>query len=35
MTVCALAHALVHADPIIVVFVPGVEYGFLCVYKVI
>ena len=22
-----------HADPIIVVFVPGVEYGFLCVYS--
>ena len=22
------------ADPIILVFVPGVEYGFLCVYKV-
>ena len=27
-------HAPMHADPIIVVFVPGVAYGFLCVYNV-
>ena len=39
---CAYMHACAacvcvqaHADPIMLVFVPGVEYGFLCVYNVI
>ena len=32
--VCVLVHVCVRADPIILVFVPGVEYGFLCVYNV-
>ena len=27
---CVCVRACVHADPIIVAFVPGVEYGFLC-----
>ena len=32
--VCVQARARAHADPVIVVFVPGVEYGFICVYSV-
>ena len=28
------AHMRAHTDPIIVVFVPCVKYGFLCVYNV-
>ena len=43
--VCVCVHACVHVcvcvrvcvwctDPIILVFVPGVEYGYLCVYNV-
>ena len=34
--VCACMHACVHvcADPITLVFVPGVDYGLLCVYNV-
>ena len=32
--VCVCVCMCVHADPNILVFVPGVEYGFLCVYNV-
>ena len=32
--VCVCACVRACADPIIMVFVPGVEYGFLCVYNV-
>ena len=31
--VCVCVYVCVRAHPIIRVFVPGVEYGFLCVYN--
>ena len=36
MYVCVCVGVCLHActDPIIMVFVPGVEYGFVCVYNV-
>ena len=34
MCVCVCVCARARADPIILVFVPGVEYRFLCVYNV-
>ena len=38
MRPCARARVCVcvrvRADPVIMVFLPGVEYGFLCVYNV-
>ena len=33
--VCVCVRARGHTDHIILVFVPGVRYGFLCVYNVV
>ena len=35
MCVCVCMCTLAYSDPFILVFVPGVEYGLLCVYNVI
>ena len=32
--VCGCGCVCTNADPVILAFVPGVEYGFLCVYNV-